>query len=146
MGVPAPGRIPMPALLLGAGGLIPFMGGAALHILTQDPRWLPLLSGYGAVIMSFVGALHWGYAVRDEPQGASAWWRFGWSVLPALGAWVCLMLPGSMQAIALGAGLIVCLVVDEAFARSVFMPHWLMPLRRLLTAGGALSLLAAGIA
>ena len=136
----------MPALLLGAGGLIPFIGGAALHILTQDPRWLPLLSSYGAVIMSFVGALHWGYAVRDEPQGASAWWRYGWSVLPALAAWVCLMLPVSMQAITLAAGLVLCLVVDEAFARSVCMPPWLMPLRRLLTAGGALSLLAAGAA
>jgi hypothetical protein len=146
MGATAPARIPLPALMLGAGGLIPFMGGAALHILTHDPRWLPLLSGYGAVILSFVGALHWGYAVRDEPHGASAWWRYGWSVLPALMAWVCLMLAGTVQALALATGLIICLVVDEAFARSVCMPPWLMPLRRLLTAGGALSLLVAGVA
>ena len=143
---PAPARIPGPALLFGAGGLVPFIGAATLHILTRDPRWLPLLAGYGAVILSFVGALHWGYAVRDAPEGASAWARYGWSVIPALAAWGALQLPAGTGVIALAGGLVACLLVDEALSRSVATPAWLMRLRRALTAGGAASLLAAGLA
>ena len=146
MSTSAATSIPAPALLLGAGGLLPFAGGAAAQILTHDPRWLPLLASYGAVILSFVGALHWGYAVRDVATGASAWLRYGWSVVPALAGWVCLMLPASTAALALAAGLIVCLLVDEALSPRIELPRWLMPLRRALTAGGAGCLLLAGLA
>jgi len=139
-------RIPAPALLLGAGGLLPFVGGALLHVLTQDPLWLPLLAGYGAVILSFVGALHWGYAVRDAPEGAAAWWRYGWSVVPALAAWVCLMLAPAAGALALALGLGACLVVDEFACRRLLLPPWFLPLRRVLTAGGAVCLLIGGLA
>jgi hypothetical protein len=139
-------RTPVPALLLGYGGLIPFIGGATLHVLSPDPRWLEMLSAYGAVILSFVGALHWGYAVRDAARGASAWWGYGWSVLPALAAWVCLMLPPATGVHALALGLLVCLVVDEIVVPRMALPAWLLPLRRVLTAGGSLCLLAAGLA
>jgi hypothetical protein len=40
---------------------------------------------------------------------------------------------------------VLCLLVDEAFARNDRPPAWFMPLRRLLTAGSATSLLAAGL-
>ena len=139
-------RTPVPALLLGYGGLIPFIGGATLQVLSPDPRWLEMLSAYGAVILSFVGALHWGYAVRDAARGASAWWGYGWSVLPALAAWVCLMLPPATGVHALALGLLVCLVVDEIVVPRMALPAWLLPLRRVLTAGGSLCLLAAGLA
>lgn len=140
------GHTPTPALVLGAGGLIPFVGATALHVLTHDPRWLALLTSYGAVILSFVGALHWGYAVRDAPTGVHAWWRYGWSVVPALLAWLCLMLPASTAAPVLAAGLVACLVVDECLARGLGMPVWFLPLRRVLTAGGAASLMLGGLA
>jgi hypothetical protein len=137
-------RTPVPALLLGYGGLIPFIGGATLQVLSPDPRWLAMLSAYGAVILSFVGALHWGYAVRDAARGESAWWGYGWSVLPALAAWVCLLLPDTTGVLLLAAGLVGCLVVDEILAPRMALPAWLLPLRRALTAGGAASLLVAG--
>lgn len=139
-------RISPPALALGAGGLLPFFALAALQWLTSDPRWLPMLAGYGAVILSFVGALHWGYAVRDAPLGPEAWLRYGWSVLPALLAWVCLMLPPAAGVLLLAGGLLGCLAIDERLARRIGSPAWLMRLRRVLTAGGAASLLLAGLA
>ena len=142
---PSDSRTPMPALLLGLGGLIPFIGGALLQVFTQDPRWLPALAGYGTVILSFVGAVHWGFAVRDAPTGAAAWWRFGWSVVPALIGWICLLLEPAASVLALAGALVLCLLVDVAFARNDSLPAWLMPLRRLLTAGSATSLLAAGL-
>ena len=39
---------------------------------------------YGAVILTFVGAVHWGYAMRDEEI---RWGRMTWSVTPSLVAW-----------------------------------------------------------
>ncbi|MFM7273581.1 MAG: DUF3429 domain-containing protein [Gammaproteobacteria bacterium] len=145
MTAPCSDRIPTPALVLGAGGLIPFVSGAALQVMTHDPRVMPLLASYGAVILSFVGALHWGYAVRDTPSGAGAWLRFGWSVVPALMAWVCLMLPAAVGVLMLAGALSTSLAVDEVFVRHMKMPVWLMPLRRALTAVGAGSLVIAAL-
>ena len=138
--------MPLPALVFGAGGLLPFLGLAALQWVVEDPRGLSLLAAYGAVILAFVGALHWGYAVRDAPRGAEAWLRYGWSVLPALAAWSCLALPPPSAVPLLAAGLVVSLLVDEALARRIDTPAWLLRLRRWLTAGGAASLLVAALA
>ena len=56
------------ALWLGYAGLIPFVAGAALAWLLQ-PEWRPFttaaLSAYAAVIVSFLGGIHWGIGFRD---------------------------------------------------------------------------------
>ena len=98
------------------------------------------------VILSFVGALHWGYAVRDAAENEDAWLRYGWSVVPALIAWVCLLLPAGDGVIGLAVALVGCLLVDERWATRVTIPEWMLPLRRVLTAGAAGSLLVAGLA
>ena len=77
--------------------------------------------------------------------GAAAWWRFGWSVVPALIGWICLLLEPAAGVLGLAGALLICLLVDEAFARNESSPAWFMPLRRLLTVGSASSLLAAGL-
>lgn len=138
--------VPLPALVLGAGGLLPFAGLTAMQWLASDPLWLVMLASYGAVILSFVGALHWGYAVRDEPTGPEAWLRYGWSVLPALAAWACLATPPGTAVLLLALGLVACLLIDEWLGRRICMPVWLLRLRRMLTAGGATSLLLAALA
>ena len=132
---------PLAVLVLGMAGLLPFIGSAGLYLLMAEERWLEVLRAYAAVIASFVGALQWGYAVRDGLEGASAWRAYGWSVLPALAAWVSLLLPVPIGLQLLAATLLLCLVVDRAFARARPGPAWLLPLRTALTAGGAASLL-----
>jgi hypothetical protein len=56
-------------------------------------------SSYGAVILSFVGAQHWGLAMAlpglDEAERTH---RFVWSVGPCLLAWPALVLPPQMGA------------------------------------------------
>lgn len=50
------------ALLLGFGGLIPFVGLSSLYILTSGTHQQTLLFSllaYGATIISFLGAIHW---------------------------------------------------------------------------------------
>ena len=58
-----PNRLPMLAVILGLGGLIPFIG-CAMGIITLTPWWVHValfgLIGYGACILSFIGAVHWG--------------------------------------------------------------------------------------
>ena len=127
-------RAPLPALVAGLAGLLPFIGSASLYLLTAEERWLEVLRAYAAVIASFVGALQWGYAVRDCLAGASAWRAYGWSVLPALAAWVSLLLPVPIGLQLLATTLLLCLVVDHAFARARPGPAWLLPLRTALTA------------
>jgi len=70
------------ALWLGYGGLIPFVAGAALAGLL-DPESRPLaasaLSAYAAVIVSFLGGIHWGIGFRDGTPRL-----FLWGVVPSL--------------------------------------------------------------
>ena len=140
---------PAPVLAFGLGGLIPFIGLAALGMSVPGTLrlfWLTTLAQYGVVILAFVGALQWGYAVAGQARGAHAWLRYGWSVLPALAG--CLSLQFSVwsglrvQAVAL----FVSVAVDRAFAARYGAPAWLMPVRYLLTAVGAASLLIASYA
>ena len=137
---------PAPVLAFGLGGLIPFIGLAALGVFIPGPLhlfWLTTLAQYGAVILAFVGALQWGYAVAGKVLGAQAWIRYGWSVLPALVG--CMSLQFSVvSGLRVQAGaLIVSVAVDRALAARSSAPAWLMPLRYLLTAVAAASLFAA---
>ena len=129
------GPMPAPALVLGVGGLAPFVGFALLAALepTWYAYWLNALALYGAVILSFVGALHWGYAVRRDARGASGWMQVGWSVLPALVAWASLQLPVWTGLRVQAAMLVACFVMDRILARIDPVPSWLMQLRAVLT-------------
>ena len=61
--------MPKPALLLGWGGVIPFLA-AALGWLYGDPviriNALNLGTIYGGVIITFLGAVHWGLATERK--------------------------------------------------------------------------------
>lgn len=58
--------------LLGYGGLLPFIFLALLIPFSLDYRPLFEIApvNYGAVILSFVGALHWGFAMSVEDISA----------------------------------------------------------------------------
>ncbi|MEO6564439.1 MAG: DUF3429 domain-containing protein [Casimicrobiaceae bacterium] len=138
----------MAPLVLGAGGVAPFVGLGLLAALESAwyAYWLNALALYGAVILSFVGALHWGYAVRRDARGASAWMQYGWSVLPSLVAWASLQLPVWTSLQVQAAMLVACLVMDRVFARVDSVPSWMMQLRALLTVVATLSLVGASLA
>ena len=62
------------------------------------------LVAYGAVILSFLGAVHWGLLLRQP--GAAAQARLAIGVLPSLAGWVALLLPDryalALQVVAFG--------------------------------------------
>lgn len=122
---------------LGYLGLLPFAVGAGLCWVDGGfgARWL---LAYAAVILSFVGAVHWGASLAGAHRHPLA---FVASVLPALTGWLALLLPPVV-------GLGVCVVAFagwrawERFGRDAsVMPRWYERLRDHLTAGAMVGLL-----
>jgi len=134
--------IPRTPLLLGLVGLIPFLWGA-LTVLRPDlglwtaqnigPRFAGPYVGlfYGAVILSFMSGVLWGFSTRLT--GAQASSGYVLSVLPAL--WAFFMTGGgpTTAAIYLIIGFIGLLGLDWLFWRYGVAPDWWMQLRVLLT-------------
>jgi len=80
---------------LGYGGLVPFAACALAILLVPDPEVRHLIGrvllGYGAVILSFLGGVHWGLALRGGAGKASGMLAMG--VVPSLVGWATLLLP-----------------------------------------------------
>ena len=148
-------RLPLLAIVLGLGGLIPFVACAVgILVFPADvpvPRLVQALISYGAVILSFLGAVHWGLALAGGPGGTATALRAYRSrlilgVLPALVGWAALLIPlvaaplASLLLLLLGFGLTA--LAEMRAAQQALMPPGYMGLRWLLTAVVMLCLLA----
>ena len=130
-------------MLLGIAGLIPFFV-CGLAALTGEPpnnqRALLALIAYGAVILSFLGGVHWGFAL--DPSGAPPSQvqraRFGLGVLPSLLGWVALLITflglDRSALVVLAIGFILTTVTEARASRLGWMPRGYMGLRWVLTA------------
>ena len=130
----------MMSRVLGFGGLVPFVLLARASLFELHTPFAPapsLLIGYGAVILSFVGALHWG-AQLSRPTPLM--WRFCWSVVPALMGWVALMMPAVMASCLLITGFVICAVVDWRIIKKGEWPDYMGPLRLILSVVACLCL------
>lgn len=119
---------------MGYGGLVPFAG-LALATWFAEPAYrvsssLALL-GYGAVICSFLGAIHWGMAMRDGPSSQS-FSQLGWGVVPSLLAWLALMIRPSAGLLLIAGVLCACFAVDRVMYPRFGAQAWL-PMRLRLT-------------
>jgi len=129
-------KCPTEVVWLGYGGLLPFIGLAIAGVVDplHSPRYAQALMGYGAVILSFVGALHWGFAMTAGAARAQAHRRaFVWSVMPALMAWAAIVLQGAGGVLILVAGFLLQLSQDVRLARPAALARWYLPLRWRLT-------------
>ena len=128
---------------LGYGGLVPFLALALLGALDANHRelWQKMLLSYGAVILSFVGALHWAFAmVHPATQGQAASGIYAWSVMPSLVAWVALLVSPALGTTLLLGGLLAHYRQDLRLARVLALPGWYLPLRLQLTLVASLCL------
>lgn len=129
---------PLVVKILGYGGLIPFIGLALLSFTSIIPIEISqsALLYYAAIILSFVAALHWGFAMSlkslTEKQRTS---RYIWSVIPPLLAWFSIMLNPIAFTLILIASFIANLWQDISFNKlvEVDLPDWYIPLRVRLT-------------
>lgn len=139
--------VPRPAFWLGLAGLIPFAGLAMLLWLV--PAWRdwasPMLTGYGVVILSFMGGCRWGLAAAGMGDGASLK-PLAISVVPALYAWLVALLPHADAQVLLAFGVLALLTADLMLARSGGAPAWWPALRWPLSLGASCSLFAGAIA
>ena len=140
--------IPPIVAWLGYGGLLPFvvLAVAVWVDISHSSLWRDALVGYGAVILSFVGALHWGFAMSQSDMTTHQRTRsFVWSVVPALMAWVALSMTPKYASLLLVAGFLIHFWQDMCLVALVDMPAWYLPLRLRLTLVACISLLASYI-
>jgi hypothetical protein len=144
-------RIPGAALLVGVLGVIPFAAfaiGAWLHIEGRAGLAPGLaraaLIAYGAVIVSFLGGVRWGVALRHDHPGHQAS-LFLMSVLPPLVAWGAIFMPRPHDLIVLIAAFLILGVSDVALAARGTAPRWYGKLRTGLT-GAVVAILVLALA
>ncbi|MBL8428755.1 MAG: DUF3429 domain-containing protein [Dechloromonas sp.] len=123
--------LPTSVAWLGYGGLLPFLVLMPASLIDHHGAvWSDALYAYGAIILSFIGALHWGMAMilpdLSERQ-RSAW--FVWSVVPALIAWPALLFSPLLAAPLLVFGFVAHYLQDRRLADQVTLPGWYLPLR-----------------
>jgi hypothetical protein len=122
------------ALRLGYAGLAPFVAGALLVWFVNaeaHPYATLALSSYAAVIVSFLGGIHWGIAMRDGRPAL-----FAWGVVPPLVASIAVMMPASAGLVIHGAMLCACYAVDRRIYPRHGLGHWLTLRFRLSTVAG----------
>ena len=140
-----PVALPRTVAWLGYGGLLPFLVLTPASLLDHHHGavWSDALYAYGAIILSFIGALHWGLAMSlpelTERQ-RSAW--FAWSVVPALIAWPAVLFSPPLAAPLLVVGFIAHYLQDRRLARQATLPGWYLPLRLRLSSVAVVCLVA----
>ena len=144
-------QVPVPTLArrLGQAGLAPFVVFAILlWVVTEEalPYVALALQAYAALIVSFLGGIHWGLVwvrhagLPELPPLAdrAAKLHLLWGVVPSLLAWPGVLMPAHAAMPWLGLLLVVCYLVDRRTYPASGLGHWLT-LRFQLSAVAALS-------
>lgn len=132
---------PNAAAWMGYLGLLPFLAGM-VGMWANVPGSAAWLGAYGAVILAFVGAIHWGSEAR---RGSYRSRGYVLSVLPALVGWVGVLLPPGIGLPLLGIAFPAWRIV-ECYVLDAQQPGWLTRLRSRLTLGATFSLLVGAAA
>lgn len=123
------GVLPFAAGLVGVAASVPGEAAAAAHLVA-----------YGAVILSFIGAVHWGLALTSSGTGTPR--LLGVSVVPALIGWVSLLLSVTVALPLLILSFAGLYLYERRFLWQTHFPDWYRTLRTHLTVA-VTSLLAA---
>ena len=120
------------ARAIGYAGLIPFIGLSAMSVLWHDIHHSAILFSllaYGATIISFLGAIHWGLTMRGEQPDRIA---IIWGVFPSLLAWGSLIIDTHWGLAIQLITLWICFLVDYKRYPKFGVGQWLS-MRLLLT-------------
>lgn len=121
------------AKILGYAGLIPFVVFSvgcwvALPLVSDASQ---ILIAYAALILSFMGAVHWGVAMTYDEENRSKY--FIASVIPVLAAWPALFAPETFAFIILIVGFILLIAYDWYVNKPQGLPDWYISMRNVLT-------------
>ncbi|NOT17787.1 MAG: DUF3429 domain-containing protein [Sulfuriferula sp.] len=131
---------------LSYGGLIPFIVLATAITLSHYHHAILgyALMTYSVSILSFVGALHWGFAMNTHtltPLQRNL--LYTWSTIPALIAWLATLLPLHLGLILLLSTFPVQFWQDKLLNAHIALPDWYLHLRLRLTLIASLALFIA---
>jgi positive regulator of sigma E activity len=122
------------ARILGYAGLIPFIG-LALGLWVMPDQYRPDLNHalltYAAIILSFMGAIHWGTAIELKNHEQKI--QLGISVIPPLVAWLALLLPLVYSYSVLIVTFSGLCIFDASMTKRGKLPDWYPLLRVPLT-------------
>lgn len=129
--------MPVSAILLSILGLAPFIG-CGLAALSPHPataaHMLTALMAWAALVLAFIGGLHWGLVLRDTESPAAPprlpHARIGAAVLPLILGWIALLLP-LVVADWLGLLLLIATYIGTALAEHRYSTRMLLPSRYL---------------
>lgn len=137
--------LPRLAQVLGYAGLIPFVVLAAMAwTLNAAEQALATfaLRAYAVTIVSFLGAIHWGLAIRQSPANPLLLW---WGIAPSLVGWVSLLLVPAAASLILAATLWLCFLVDRRVYPTFGLRAWLRMRLVLTTVASAACVISSGI-
>lgn len=153
------GKVGPVARALGYAGLLPQVAAVGLILLGRsnptDLASIPMLAGYilaviySALILSFLGGMWWGFAMRRSiGQGRLA----SVAVLPSLiglgcawASWLDMIVSTTWPAITLGTAVLLTLIVDRHLVSTGEAPDGWMRLRAPLSIGLGGLTIAAGV-
>ncbi|MGR8948030.1 MAG: DUF3429 domain-containing protein [Gammaproteobacteria bacterium] len=119
------------ATVLGYAGLVPFVVATAMLFTDNASLGGPALYSltvYAAIILAFMGAIHWGVAMQSNAQ--SSGWQLGLSVVPALVAWLSLSVQSPRDSLLTLAVAFGAILIADLYAVSKFLvPTWYRRLR-----------------
>jgi hypothetical protein len=132
------------AKILGYAGGIPFIAGGIGIWLFPAP-YLSIMANililYGAVILTFLGAVYWGIGVVNGGPD----WLFFYAIAPALLAWGGLALPITISYPIITLGLIIAAGIDGIAMKAGIIQLDYFAFRRNLTILAVVSLIIAWI-
>lgn len=137
-------KVPSAAAWLGGFGIIPFVVLSFAQTFATDAlksRLSFALLAYGAIILSFLGGVHWGLAIAVPQIDSTLWRRITLSILPSLVAWVALLMPSGIGLLILAGAFVAMLLVDIQASRVQEAPAWYPKLRWPLSCGAIATLL-----
>ena len=138
-------RIPVPALVLGYAGLLPFLYGVALlhvapgtlptfgFVASDHDGGLRLLARFGATILAFMGGCLWGFA--SAPPRVPTVVLLAASAVPALWAALAFDANPARTCLWLAFGFALLQAIDAIFQRIGVAPAYWLGLRLPLTSG-----------
>lgn len=126
--------VPPSAAWLGGLGAIPFIAlSCAAHLVDSDRQTFVVnaLATYGAIILSFLGGIHWGMAIirQSKNEQVNLKRTLIVSVIPSLAAWSFLFLPERKSLIMLAGAMTLMLLFDLRVSRAGQAPPWYPTLR-----------------
>ena len=102
--------------LLGFGGLLPFVSLLVIIVFGSDKlsdKAAESMLYYAAVILTFLGAVHWGSVLVVANNSSVEQKRLWWAITPSLIAWVALMLPIQFSIVVLMLAFVLCWWMDK---------------------------------